>query len=311
LELFSIGIPAIKANYFESALKSLINQTFKDFEIILCDYSKNDEIKKVVEKYNDSRIKYYKFESNGIIKDWNRCLEFSNREYFVLFSDDDIYSPIFLETVKKFIEKYPNNNIFKVRTKIINENDKLKQITTNAAEYESAVDFIWHRFKSYRMQFAGDFIVKTETLKKIGGFIPFPDAWYTDDATWFKIANINGIINIPMTLFYYRDSNITVSQSGKIEKKIHGLNEFEIWFNDFLQTELVINKDEKDILEDLLKIKNQRFITITGNILSSGLYSNKIIDIFKILVRYLKSKKLSKHINKKSLLWAILLRLKK
>lgn len=309
--MFSIAIPAIKSDYFEKALVSLLNQTYKDFEIIICDYSNNDNIKYIVNKFNDSRIKYHKLNSEGIIKDWNRCLEFATREYFILFSDDDIYSSKLLETVRRYIDKYPDANIFRVRTKIIDENDNPKQITSNAAEKENVIDFIWHRFKGYRMHFAGDFIVKTDVLRKIGGFIPFPDAWYTDDATWMKIANINGIINIPDILFYYRDSNVTVSQTGKIYNKIKGLNEFEQWFDNFLKNEVEINDSNKDIYQDLLQIKEYRFNTLVGNILSSGLNRNKVLDIWEIIKRYLKNRKYSKYVNMKSLLWAILLQLKK
>jgi glycosyltransferase involved in cell wall biosynthesis len=310
--LFSIAIPAIKAIYFEEALQSILNQTYKNYEIIICDYSKTNDIFNIYSKYqNDERIRYYKLVSKGIIEDWNRCIDYATKEYFILFSDDDIYEKNFLETVEKYIKKYPQVSIFNVRARIIDDFGKQKQICANAAEYENVLDFIWHRFKGYRFQYAADFIVKTEKLKQIGGFIPFPDAWYSDDATWFTLADENGIVHIPDILFNYRDSRATISQTGKLVNKIIGLNQFEIWIERFLQNKKITDEKEISIYNDILKIKNYRFVTIVGNILSIGIENKKYFGFVIIILRWIKTKKYSKHVNLQSLFWAFALYYKK
>jgi hypothetical protein len=48
--------------------------------------------------------------------------------------------------------------------------------------------------------YLSDFVVKTESLKEINGFIDFPDGWGSDEFTWFKIAMNGGIAYTPSVL---------------------------------------------------------------------------------------------------------------
>ena len=57
---FSILVPALntKEEYLRAMIDSVLGQTYGNFELILADASKGDQVKKVVETYTDPRIRY-------------------------------------------------------------------------------------------------------------------------------------------------------------------------------------------------------------------------------------------------------------
>lgn len=91
--------------YIGKCVDSLLNQTFKDFEIVIIDDRSCDYTKQIIEKYNDMRIRYFKNEKYlGIAKSRNKGLAFSRGKY-VFFTDADcIVSENWIEQGLKFLE---------------------------------------------------------------------------------------------------------------------------------------------------------------------------------------------------------------
>ena len=108
---YSIGIPAFKARFLKECIDSILSQTFNDFELIIINDCSPDEILKIVNEYNDSRIKYYENESNtgaeNVIDNWNKCLGLAKGDFFILMGDDDKLEPNYLEEFNNLI-----NNLF-------------------------------------------------------------------------------------------------------------------------------------------------------------------------------------------------------
>lgn len=95
--LVSIGIPSYKAKYLADSIRSALNQTYNNIELIIVNDCSPEPIKDVVDKFNDARIRYYVNEKNLGGEDpgnnWNRCLELAKGEFFCLLCDDDMYEP--------------------------------------------------------------------------------------------------------------------------------------------------------------------------------------------------------------------------
>ena len=67
-QLVSIIIPTYNhSDFLGKALKSVLNQTYENWEAIVIDNYSTDETDKVVNKFNDSRIKYLKIVNNGVL----------------------------------------------------------------------------------------------------------------------------------------------------------------------------------------------------------------------------------------------------
>jgi len=103
---------------------------------------------------------------------------------------------------------------------VVDKDDKILGLSPLCNEYEDVLDFVWHRLKSFRLQFISDFLVKSDALREIGGFFYLPDAWGSDDFTWTLIAENGGIAYTSQPLFYYRDHPLTITNTMKIKNKI-------------------------------------------------------------------------------------------
>ncbi len=95
----------------EIAIKSILNQTFKDFEFIICDDGSSNNtmqmIKTIVGK--DIRVRYIKnSENSGLAYSLNRCLEIAKGEYIARMDIDDESYPERFEKQVEFLDAHPD-----------------------------------------------------------------------------------------------------------------------------------------------------------------------------------------------------------
>ena len=92
--LVSVIIPCYNAEkYVESAIRSIMNQTYKNLEIIITDDCSTDDTLEILQKLakEDSRIKLYKNETNlKIVKTLNNMISQANGKYIARMDADDI-----------------------------------------------------------------------------------------------------------------------------------------------------------------------------------------------------------------------------
>lgn len=94
--------------HLSRAIESILNQTYKDFEFIICDDFSSDNSRSKIEEYaaQDDRIVFLKNKSNlGLAATLNRCIEVSKGNYIARMDDDDISLPERFEKQIRFFEK--------------------------------------------------------------------------------------------------------------------------------------------------------------------------------------------------------------
>lgn len=110
--LVSIGLPVFNGqNFLEEAIKSVLNQTYKNLELIISDNGSTDNTQKICYKYlkQDKRIQYYRFSKNyGAAKNYNRTFNFSNGKYFKWLAHDDLLTNTNISRSVRIMEKYPD-----------------------------------------------------------------------------------------------------------------------------------------------------------------------------------------------------------
>jgi len=96
---FSLVIPCYEAHgqgvkYLEKQFSILVAQTYTDFEIVISDNSKNDEIESFINKYkNVFNIKYFKNSNIGNSQNANNGIKNSNGKFIkIIFQDDFLYN---------------------------------------------------------------------------------------------------------------------------------------------------------------------------------------------------------------------------
>lgn len=92
----SVILPAYNhEKYIEDTLKSLINQTMEDIEIIVVDDGSTDETGKIIEEYaqKDKRIKAYHKENGGVVSASNEAMKYATGQWLAWCGSDDIVPP--------------------------------------------------------------------------------------------------------------------------------------------------------------------------------------------------------------------------
>jgi glycosyltransferase involved in cell wall biosynthesis len=239
--LFSIGLPAYKSQYLEEAIQSILNQTYKDFELIILNDASPEPVEEIIKKFNDPRIRYCKNDKNLGGQDlalcWNLTLRKATGKYFVLASDDDYYEPVFLEKMAGKVIQYPEVDIFHCRLRLVNASGETLDISSTCNEYEDVLDFMWNRIIKKRNQMLSEFMFKTSALLNIDGFYSIPAGWFSDDITCCMLARANGIVFVNEVLCSWRNSgkNISSSHNYYYQKMLAAIK-FKTWFKDFLNS---------------------------------------------------------------------------
>ena len=111
--MFSVIIPVYnKENYVEKTIKSVLSQTWPDFELIVVDDGSIDNSFKVITSIIDYRIKVYQKKNEGVSVARNYGVEMSSKEFICFLDADDEWAPNFLEVMHDTILKYPNRRFF-------------------------------------------------------------------------------------------------------------------------------------------------------------------------------------------------------
>lgn len=220
--LLTIVVPAWKLEFLDAALQSIAAQTDKRFTVTVFDDAGPSGIRTLVQRHPD--FNYVRFEQNlggsDLIAHWNRCLQTIDTPWVWLFSDDDVMTPDCVAGFYEALEHVPNALLFQFSVKQVDES-LAPLCESQATAHETAVEFIAARFRSAKVSCVPDHIFNWQELRRLeNGFINFPLAWNSDDATWVALAQRAGIHGIRTGQVWWRQSrqNISASQDNSFSK---------------------------------------------------------------------------------------------
>lgn len=127
-KLITAGIPVYNGEKFiAQTLESIINQTYKNLEIIVSDNGSNDTTVEIVKEFmkRDSRISLNQnLENLGYSGNLNKIIELASSEYIAIYHADDVYESTIVEEQVKFLDE--NKELAGCFTlgKMIDENGK-------------------------------------------------------------------------------------------------------------------------------------------------------------------------------------------
>ncbi len=266
-----------------------MSQTYTEFELIIVNDASPEDLDSIVKCYDDPRIQYYINEENiggkDLVAQWNHSLEYANGEYIILASDDDVYFPQYLEKMDALVCKYPDVNVFRPRVQIIDEKNNIIDIKGCVSPKVSALEYwcYWGNVGSA----IGYFVFKKVQLLQSGGFVNFPMAWGSDDATVMKLGD-SGICFENNVLYSFRMSgeNISSARNSYITllKKVEARKIFYYWMKDYLQKITVTNDNDLYYLNHAMMTIDVLFKDITTPLL----YETSRISLLRVLPKLLK-----------------------
>lgn len=166
----TIGIPAYnRPQTLARALKSLENQVFKEFKVIIQDdCSPSHDLRAIANDYSSSlNIEYIRNKSNeGLINNCLKLLDRVDTEYFMWMADDDEYSETYLSSLTRLICSDDN-----ISTSVghwhllVDEQTNLRMDTANFPDEAKFLRMMKYMWKSDDAFFYG--LHRTRFIKKV------------------------------------------------------------------------------------------------------------------------------------------------
>jgi glycosyltransferase involved in cell wall biosynthesis len=105
----SVCIPTYnRVKYLAYSVNSVLQQTYTDFELIICDDASTDNTPEVISQWQDPRIRYIRHPANiKRCRNMRSGFKAATGEYFLKFDDDDGITPKFLAKTVEVLDKHP------------------------------------------------------------------------------------------------------------------------------------------------------------------------------------------------------------
>ncbi|MDV4149716.1 glycosyltransferase [Clostridium sp. AL.422] len=229
--LVSILIPAFnRPKYLELALKSVINQTYDNIEIIICDDSTTDDVYKMMQKYitKYDNIRYYRNEVNlGQFENDIKLFKLANGEYVNYLMDDDLFEKTKIEKMMRYYLKDKNKEIKLITSyrKLIDEEGLLLDdnvINSSLFNEDTIIDGI--TLGNYIIKLNHNIIGEPTTVlfrkadltEAFGSFDNRKYGCNVDIASWLHLLSKGKAIYISEPLSYFRIHSGQQLQSKKM-----------------------------------------------------------------------------------------------
>jgi glycosyltransferase involved in cell wall biosynthesis len=220
--------------YLKSAIDSILNQTFQDFEFVIINDGSTDSSEEIILSYSDSRIKYYKNTENiGIVATRNKGIDLCTGRFIAILDSDDIALPERLQKQWNFLNANPELAMLGGAMELIDsENQHIKIVRTDSPS---------HLIKT-KLFFENRFVHSTVFIRRsiLAEFRYSADyKFYAEDYfLWSQIVFKYPVANLPEVFVKYRVHQQSMSiRTKNMEKqrntimKIHAyhLNQLDIY----------------------------------------------------------------------------------
>ncbi len=200
--LVSVILPLYNAEKFiKLAVDSVLNQTYKNFELIIINDGSTDNSYKIVSEISDSRILLINQENLGLAATLNKCLKLAKGDLIARMDADDICEPNRLELQVKCFQKNPNLVLLGGSTKYIDENGKL---------IAQSFPIVGSNNIKYFLLNKGNVIAhptvmfKKEAVLKAGGYCEKIGQYFEDHDLWVSMFKLGDFENLETPILQYR-----------------------------------------------------------------------------------------------------------
>jgi glycosyltransferase involved in cell wall biosynthesis len=274
--------------YIGKTLDTILNQTFKDFELILVDDCGSDDSVNIVKKYSDSRMKLIRNDGNkGIAYSRNAGMMAASGKYIALMDDDDLAPINRLETEFDFLENHPEIDAVGGRYCTIDEWDNILSYSTDTLQNPK---FVRASLMFYDPIGNGSMMFRKKTVEKNG--LAFKDNWLgmEDYLFWVDFSMVGAITNVKEVMLHWRhiDGNETnrvlKEKSGERAEKFAQIQKYALKANGFDLSDgdlefLTAMLPEGRLVYKVMRDDLERLYRILGSVISQAEQMNNQSEI--------------------------------
>ncbi len=209
--------------YIKEAITSILNQSYRNWELLIADDCSTDSTRDVIASFNDSRIKVFHNESNlHYLRTRNKLIGHVLGDLVTLLDSDDTSESNRLESQTNMFISDPDLGMCGTLVNYMSEKgEPLEKDDNKPLTY----DEIRREISSKNVFTGSTIMVKTEILKEIGGYRDyFNTIGYEDYDLTSRIVESHKAINIGKKLYNYRQYPDSTSKRNLLYNpfKLHG-----------------------------------------------------------------------------------------
>lgn len=207
-----------KEKEIEKCLNSIINQTYKNYELIIVDDGSTDNSRKIINKYKKYKnVRIFFKKNTGVSDTRNFAIKKVETKYFMFVDSDDYISESLLEECEKYkdYDILSFNNFIVEKNRITRNKEKGPSIKQNGKK--TLFSFIKNN-STFLVPWG--YIYKTELFKKNN--LKYPKGLVHEDVylTTIAILKANKVININYDGYYYVQTDNSIIRSRDYEKQL-------------------------------------------------------------------------------------------
>lgn len=252
---FSVIIPLYnKAPYIEKALRSVLAQTFTDYELVVVDDGSQDDSANVAEKVLEEfsiRHKLIRQDNAGVSSARNRGVADSQGEYLCFLDADDWWAPTFLAEISTLIDEYPEAGIYGTGYTIVNERKhktRKAPVGVESGFEKGYINYCQVYAKTLAMPLTSISVaIPRGVFDEMKGF-PAGIKLGEDFLLWMRIALKYPVAFLNKPLAYY---NQDVDSHWRAVAHLHEPRVHMLWNLGFLEVEEKDNPDFKQLIDNL------------------------------------------------------------
>lgn len=193
--------------FLEKAIRSILGQTFPDFEFIIVDDSSTDESAAIIASFNDPRIRVITNASNiGLTRSLNKAITASRAPLIARMDADDYCSPHRLEEQYKFMSEHSDIGLVGSSYYVVDERNTTLSITHVLTEHEQ----LYHGLEQQNWFGHGTVMFRRSVFCAVGGYDEF-FTYAQDYDLWLRISESTRVANIAETLYHWRKTTSGIS----------------------------------------------------------------------------------------------------
>ncbi len=197
--------------YLQSSVKSILNQTYRDFEFLIIDDGSEDNSEEVINSFRDSRIIYKKIPHTGLAGALNYGLKNSSGDYIARIDADDVNTLKRLERQIEFLNPDSHYDVIGSHSAYFNEQGKILFLIKPPSDDKDIKDFLnLHNPINH-----SSVLFDRKKILNEGGYNE-SFACYEDFELWFRLKDKLIYRIIPEVLVYtrLRKNSLTKTSSG-------------------------------------------------------------------------------------------------
>lgn len=205
----SVVIPLYNARRFVAeAVRSILKQSFGDFELIVIDDGSTDGSDRVVEEAaaGDPRLRLVRQENKGVSAAANHGMNLARGEFLARMDADDVSLPVRLEKQVAFLRDHPDHVLVGSMAMFIDEDGAPLYPMPGLKVSHEQIDAGMLAVEWTILQ--PSVMMRTEAVRRVGGYRE--DLRIHEDHDLFlKLAEIGKVANLPEVLLYYRQHPVS------------------------------------------------------------------------------------------------------